>query len=394
VKSLNLKKANEKLKLENTELLKKIDLITSASKFGFFFEDIENNILQATEQLLLISNLPNLKDSKEADRIFAERIEKKYRKNVLTKIEQFYNGELENVSESFKFNRSPDEIIWLHLHIIAEKRDLVSNKPIKIIGYHQDITSQKEIEFKLNQSAKLESIGLMAGGIAHEINNPLFIISALNRRIKRNNEKTSDRDIIQEEISNDVKKIDLTIKRISKIIQGLKNISRDSSNDPYESIYIQNLFEDLITFTEYRLKLANINFSIEGNSKSLKIFCQPIAISQVLINLINNAIDAIENLEEKWIQLKIEKNENSIAIRIIDSGKGIDLNIQEKVMAPFFTTKEIGKGTGLGLSICGAIVKSHNGKFFLEKNSVNTTFIIELPINESINDLAQINKPM
>jgi C4-dicarboxylate-specific signal transduction histidine kinase len=383
VKSRIFKNLNDKLKLENTELLKKIDLITSASKFGFFFEDIENNVLQATEQLLLISNLPNLTDSKEADRIFAERIETKYRKSVLNKIEQFYNGEIENVSESFKFNRSPDEIIWLHLHIIAEKRDPITNKPIKIIGYHQDITSQKEIEFKLNQSAKLESIGLMAGGIAHEINNPLSIISAINQRIKKNNEKTSDRDIIQEEISNDVKKIDITIKRISKIIQGLKNISRDSSNDPYEVIHIQNLFEDLITFTEHRLKLTNVNFSIEGNLLGLKIFCQPIAISQVLINLINNAIDAIENLEKKWIQLKIEKNENSITIKIIDSGNGIDLSIQEKVMTPFFTTKEIGKGTGLGLGICLSIINSHKGKFFLEKNTVNTTFIIELPIVES-----------
>jgi len=383
VESLILKRINEKLRLENTELLKKIDLITSASKFGFFFEDIEKNILQATDQLLWISNLPNITDSIEADRIFAERIETKYRKNVLSKIEKFYNGELENVSESFKFNRSPDEIIWLHLHIIAEKRDPVSNKPIKIIGYHQDITSQKEIEFKLNQVAKLESIGLMASGIAHEINNPLAIISAVNQRIKRNNEKTCDRDTIQEEISNDVKKIDATIKRITKIILGLKNISRDSSKDPHESVYVQNLLEDLIAFTEYRLKLSNVKLSIEGNFLGLTIFCQPIAISQVLINLINNAIDAIENLDEKWIQLKIEKNDNSITIRIIDSGKGIDLNIQDKVMSPFFTTKEIGKGTGLGLSICLAIINSHNGKFSLEKNTFNTTFAIELPINES-----------
>jgi C4-dicarboxylate-specific signal transduction histidine kinase len=388
MKSKTLKKFKNKLQIENSDFLKKIDLITAASKFGFFFEDTENNILQSTEQLLLISNLPNLTDSKDADRLFAERIDSKYREQVVSKIEQFYNEKIEVISETFEFHRSENEIIWLHLNIIAEKRNAISNKPIKIIGYHQDITAQKEIESKLNHSAKLESIGLMASGIAHEINNPLAIISGINQKIKKSIEKLNGSEVIKDDIAKDLIRIDSTIQRISKIIQGIKNFSRDSSGENYEYISFQNLIDDLITFTEYRMKLTSIKFTVEGNSIGLKMFCQPIAISQVLINLINNSIDAIENLEEKWIHLKIEKNEKTIILKIIDSGKGVDINIQEKIMSPFFTTKEIGKGTGIGLGICLSIISNHNGKFFLEKNSANTTFIIELPIKESLNSVS------
>ena len=378
-----LKKSKTKTKKGNYDFLKKIDLITSASKFGFFFEDTENKIYHATEQLLLISNVPTLADSEEAVRIFSERIDSKYRKQVINKIKQFYNGKLEDISEIFEFHRSVEEIIWIHLNIIVEKRDDSSKKPIKVIGYLHDITSQKEIEYNLNHSAKLESIGLMACGIAHEINNPLAIISALNQKIKKNIGTLSVGNSCREEMAKDLIKVDSTINRISKIIQDVKYYSRDSTNENYELISLQNLIDDLIRFSENRMNQKNIKFMLECKVLGLKLYCQKTALSQVLINLINNSIDAIEQLEEKWINLKIEKNENTIRLAIIDSGKGIDLNIQGKIMSPFFTTKEVGKGTGIGLGICLSIIRNHQGKFFLEKNAINTTFIIELPSHES-----------
>ena len=369
----------EQIKEENYELLQKIDIITSASNFGFFFEDLEKKTLIASKKLMSISNLPNLKDPEEADRIFAERIHPAFRDDVLKKMQLFYNGKIELLTENFKFYRTPTEIIWLNLYLMAEKRNELTNMPIKVIGYHQDITTQKEIELKLTQSAKLESIGLMASGIAHEINNPLTIISIANQRIKKNNDKEIEREIIQTEITKDTKKIDDTIKRIATIIQGLTSFSRNSSADPFEPVIIENLIEDIKNFTQNRLTFSDTKLLIEGDISNKEIVCQKIALSQVLINLINNSIDAIESRDDKWVMLKFIFEENAMNIKIIDSGEGISQNIQENMMSPFFTTKEVGKGTGLGLSICSTIIKNHNGKLSLEPNTINTTFSIELP---------------
>lgn len=383
MKSNALKKSQNQTLLEDSDFLKKIDLITSSSKFGFFFEDLENNILQATEQLLQISNLPNVSSSEEADRIFSERIDSKYREKVLAQIQLFYNGELEKISEIFEFHRSENEIIWLHLNIIAEKRDLITNKPIKIIGYHQDLTEQKEIELKLIQSAKLESIGLMASSIAHEINTPLTVILGLNQRIKRNLDQLNENEIIRNEISRNVEKIGSTVNRIAKIVKGIKNYSRDNSHENFESINIENFLDDLSHLIEYKIKHDSILFKIEGHIADFQLYCQPVALLQVLVNLINNSVDAIEHLPEKWILLKVEKSESVITLKVIDSGNGIDLKIQDKIMNPFFTTKNSEKGTGIGLGISLAIVNNHSGKFYLDNQSPNTTFVVELPLLKS-----------
>lgn len=102
-------------------------------------------------------------------------------------------------------------------------------------------------------------------------------------------------------------------------------------------------------------------------------------ISQVLLNLINNAADAIADLPEKKITLKIKKVTHFVEISVVDSGLGIDPAIAEKMMQPFFTTKEVGKGTGLGLSISKGIVEKHKGFISFDFNAKNTTFVISLP---------------
>ena len=103
----------------------------------------------------------------------------------------------------------------------------------------------------------------------------------------------------------------------------------------------------------------------------------------MFINLINNATDAIEHLEKKWIKVKVlygnEIAKDKIIFKVIDSGAGIPIEIREKIHIPFFSTKAIGKGSGLGLSICDGIVQRHNGKFYVDEKAENTTFVIELP---------------
>jgi C4-dicarboxylate-specific signal transduction histidine kinase len=113
-----------------------------------------------------------------------------------------------------------------------------------------------------------------------------------------------------------------------------------------------------------------------------QVNCRPTQLSQVLLNLLSNAFDAVSALSEKWVRLTVTQEEQKLIIKVIDSGNGIPSDIAEKIMQPFFTTKVIGKGTGLGLSISRGIIESHEGALFYDPSEKNTTFVIELPIHK------------
>lgn len=241
-------------------------------------------------------------------------------------------------------------------------------------------TKQLDVErSKSVQASKLASLGEMSAGIAHEINNPLAIIQAnALLLIDSINEGTSS----NEDVINILKKINTTSHRITKIIKGLRTISRNADDDPFEPVNIRTIANDVAGICEQRLKKAEISFTLNIPEKDLIVECAPVQISQVLINLINNSHDAILELDEKWIKLELSENSNgnSLICSITDSGHGIKKEIAEKLMQPFFTTKEIGKGTGLGLSISLGIIEKHNGVFFLDDKCPNTKFVFEIPL--------------
>ena len=217
----------------------------------------------------------------------------------------------------------------------------------------------------------------MASGIAHEINNPLAIIQGkASQMLKRIQNNEFEKEYLLKEIS----KIEFNTQRINKIIKGLRTFSRQGENDPIQEFTFQSLLDDVLELCSERFKYQGVELKIQGEL-DIKIFGQPTQLAQVLLNLINNAHDAVINLTEKWISIEVSKNSYSILIKIIDSGRGIPLEIADKIMQPFFTTKEVGVGTGLGLSISKGIIDSHRGKLYLDTNGPNTCFVIELPIS-------------
>jgi C4-dicarboxylate-specific signal transduction histidine kinase len=111
----------------------------------------------------------------------------------------------------------------------------------------------------------------------------------------------------------------------------------------------------------------------------IKIHCQEVPISQVLINLIGNSCDAIQGQKDKWIKISAEIKDENVFLSVTDSGNGIPALLQEKIFQPFFTTKAIGQGTGLGLSISKGIINSQNGNLTLDTQCKNTKFVIQLP---------------
>lgn len=248
--------------------------------------------------------------------------------------------------------------------------------------YIRDVTGLKQAEIELAENrallalgAKMSSLGEMAGGIAHEINTPLAIIQM---RIGQLNELISNNIFEKESYTKYADSVQNTVNRISHIINSLRTFARDGHGDPLTENSIEKIVDDTLGLC--RSKFMSHGIAIEYKLASqLTILCRPSEISQVLLNLLNNSYDAIENLPEKWVRIESYSTSTGNVVTVTDSGPGIPLEIQKKLLQPFFTTKEIGKGTGLGLSISRRIMESHSGSISIDNDSPNTKFKLEFP---------------
>lgn len=235
------------------------------------------------------------------------------------------------------------------------------------------------IEQQQNQlvnSSKMSALGEMAGGVAHEINNPLAIIAGLSDQMQ---EMLLEEPMDKVTLIDMLQKMQLTIARIAKIITGLRTFSRDGSQDSLLTVNACELVEDTLSFCRERFKLHNIKLSVESTRPDLTFKGRSVEVSQVLLNLLNNAHDAIAAMPEKWVSIKITDENEFVLIRVTDSGNGIAPGVREKIFQPFFTTKEIGQGTGMGLSISMGIIKSLKGELKLDANNPHTSFLVRLP---------------
>lgn len=252
-----------------------------------------------------------------------------------------------------------------------------------------DIEDMKQIEremnaqkIKLQQSSKMAALGEMASGLAHEINNPVAIISGRAQQlIMATKKEMATKDVLLKGLID----ISTTAERINRIVKGLRSFAHDTTNEPMSLNSFKGIVEGTLTFCEAKLRNNGIDFS-HSIPDDLEISCVPTQISQVILNALNNSHDAIVNAEEKWIRISAEQKEDSIRISIIDSGKGISPDLRDKLMQPFFTTKEVGKGTGLGLSISKGIITAHKGQIFFNYDNIeNTELVIVLPLPQQQN---------
>ena len=239
-------------------------------------------------------------------------------------------------------------------------------------------TQLEETQLKLVNSAKMAALGTMAGGIAHEINNPLVIIIG-NAEFINFIEDFNETNI--KTVKARTKKILDTAFRIAKIIKSLKALAREGESDPFVKVSVSSIIDETLELCGERARNFGINLGVSSEPAGalIEMDCQPIQISQVLLNLVNNACEAIEDFPEKWVHLHIKDELHIIQITITDSGNGITEELRTKLFRPFFTTKAAGKGTGLGLSISLQIIESHGGTLDIDMECKNTRFVITLP---------------
>jgi C4-dicarboxylate-specific signal transduction histidine kinase len=253
-----------------------------------------------------------------------------------------------------------------------------------VVTTFRDITEAKIQTENIVHRARMAAVGEMSAGVAHEVNNPLAVItghcSIIEGHISRDEVDLTD-------LKERLEKVKKAALRAAKIVSGLLLFSRDSRSDVMQPVSLKRLVDDSLLFSIERFKQNDIaleiadvpDIQVRGNSNEL---------SQVVINLINNAHDAVRNEKVKKVSIDFELRPQAgqstnglVAISVTDSGPGVPAEIRSKIMQPFFTTKEIGKGTGLGLSISRGIAERHGGRLYLDSNSVRgARFVLEVPL--------------
>lgn len=256
-------------------------------------------------------------------------------------------------------------------------------KLTKFIGWNIDISSLKDAQRKLDEErarnmaqSRLAQLGLLAGGLAHEINNPLTVVKIRSELISRNlSQGKLDPKFIQDSLNE----IQNSAKRIADIIAGLRAMS-DGSADLRDRIPVSHVIEEVLSICRSEISKRGIDLHLDISQQNPYITANFSLMCQVLLNLINNAADALEEQTQKDIWIKTDADETHAFIIIEDNGPGIKKEDQDKIMLPFFTTKEPGKGTGLGLTISKSIVQSEKGDLSYEQLNEFTKFVVKLPL--------------
>ena len=253
-------------------------------------------------------------------------------------------------------------------------------RPDGFLTVVHDITALKQAEAKLIHVSRLASLGEMSAGIAHEINNPLAIISGsvdLLSKFADNPEKLASR----------VAAIKKSCERISKIVSGLKKFSRSDDRSNFALHDLSKVVTEAMILVESKSKRLDTPVTLDCQTHA-NVSCDEAEIEQVLVNLINNAIDAVKDKPEKWVKISLTEETSSIVLRIIDSGLGISEDVRSNLFQPFFTTKKVGEGTGLGLSITKGILDGHKATISVVADCPHTCFEIRFPKEEAAKDAA------
>jgi len=267
----------------------------------------------------------------------------------------------------------------IHTYPVTRTRSTQTDAPAQgevdhVVVVVRDVTEQRQLEASLVQSEKMAAVGQLAAGIAHEINNPLAVISA-------------NVQILREELSpsfsyfQSVELIHRAQERASKVVQDLLNFARPEQFE-FMLTDLNLSLRDTISLIEPQIQRANIRIITELDPDLPLIWASPDHLRIVWLNLLLNARDAIqENCQERWIKITSGRRGDSAMVCISDNGMGMSPEMMKRLYEPFFTTKAPSKGTGLGLFTCYRTVNRHKGQIHVDsEEGKGTTFEILLPL--------------
>ena len=367
--------------VEMSKLVKRVNL------------SIDSTIIQEREKFKKIEKqiIAALKQNKvfEAKKIYESD---DYKNSLLV-----YQNTIQNITEKLSDDRSvktQDQLRFFKIFLISTLISIFLSLVswAHTFRYIRRSNSQRRLAEKRLQeeralrvaSEKLASLGEMAGGIAHEINNPLAILSA---QLQLMQNQLSQKKLTEEKLTEAIRRMHEVCNRISNIVKGLLNFSHKDNNRNPVDCKLSKILEDTLSLCFEKMKYQGIKLTTVGDT-SVEIECYPTEIEQILLNLINNSIHALNGTHQPSIVIQIKEDDTFIDLQVSDNGPGIPKENRDKIWQPFFTTKEVGKGTGLGLSISKTIAENHGGSLELVMNSPVTCFSLKLPKKNKIRQVA------
>jgi PAS domain S-box-containing protein len=270
----------------------------------------------------------------------------------------------------FRYITKSGEIRWALESVapILYKRERV------LLGSFMDINEKKKLDAQMLIAGKLASIGELAAGIAHEINNPLTIVMGYAQLLLEN-------PAISKDMAGDLQKIYDESQRVVKIIQNLLRFAR-RNNPGKDFVDINEVIGRALEMQHYELVKSNITLTTHLASDLPPLMADFNQLQQVFLSILTNAQQALmETKGKRKMTISARAEKDFIRISIADNGPGIAAENMTKIFDPFFTTKEVGSGSGLGLSVCHGIVSEHEGKIYVESTiGKGATFVVELPL--------------
>lgn len=247
-----------------------------------------------------------------------------------------------------------------------------SNQTAGVVAVGRDLTEKRKFEMELHQSQKFAALGVMAGGIAHEIRNPLAICSSSAQFLM-------EEDVTPEFRRECAEKIHKGIQRTSAIIENLLKYSHPSTTTRTTLVNLVSLIRETLTLVTYHAKINKIEMESSFLKESIMVEGVATLLQQVFMNLFLNAINAMPTGGRLVINVKMIRSE--VWVQVTDTGCGISPREIGKIFDPFYTTSIVGQGTGLGLSLCYSIVKQHKGTIEVESvEGRGSVFTITLPV--------------
>ncbi|MBC2713944.1 MAG: PAS domain S-box protein [Desulfobacteraceae bacterium] len=356
----------------------------SEEKYRAIFDNIPNPLFVLEQENLLIidcnasvESVYGFTKQETLNRSFEDFFDPEIQTSIIEKIKS-----VESISKVRQIGKN-GKIIFTNIHVSPS--EYPSHKVLLVNT--TDITKRLIAEQQLIQASKMATLGEMATGIAHELNQPLSVIKSASNFITK---KAKLNEIIPQDIMTTMtEEIDGQVDRASKIISHMREFGR-KSDVIKEKAQVNNALIKAFDIFREQLKLRQIEVIQNLQEDLPRILADENRLEQVFINLLINARDAIEEhagnslyaaKEAKQIFLTTKTSGNCVAIEIEDTGNGIPATIADKIFEPFFTTKDVGKGTGLGLSISYGIIQDYGGTITVTSGRLGgALFIIKFPI--------------
>ncbi len=361
------KQAEEALRESQEQLKKMFESVTD----GISVIDLNGVITEVNQRMVEIHEFDSKDDivGKNAMELVVPREYERIAANMKQAIKQ---GKVSGVEYTLLKANGTEFPAELSTSVLRD----ASGNAVGHITIVRDITERKGMQEQLMLTDRLASIGELASGIAHELNNPLTSVIGFSQLLM-------ERDIA-DDFKEDLKLVHSEAQRAAGIVKNLLTFARKHA--PVKQLtQINSVIEDVLRLRAYEQKVSNIEIGRQFATDLPEVMVDHFLIRQVFLNLVINAEYFMAAEHNKgMLTITTERADNTIRISIADDGPGISRENLSRIFNPFFTTKEVGKGTGLGLSICHGIVAEHGGSLHARSQlGKGATFVVELPIDGS-----------